>query len=166
MPFIAVDGPTGVGKSTTARALAEELDARLVLDPVSVSPLLDDYYTGDATPAAAIDTELAFLRSRAELLATAPADGVTVNTVQPGTHDTPRIDALVTPEQKAQMRLGDADDFGSIVTFLCSEQASFVTGLQMHVDGGSFGGLGPSRFLGRLVGSCAALVSRPLSLGG
>jgi len=80
----------------------------------------------------------AFLKTLALEVA---ADGVTVNTVQPGTHDTPRIDALVTPEQKAQMRLGDADDFGSIVTFLCSEQASFVTGLQMHVDGGSFGGL-------------------------
>ncbi len=37
--------------------------------------------------------------------------------------------------------MGDADDFGAIVTFLCGEQAKFVTGLQLHVDGGSFGGL-------------------------
>jgi len=77
--IIAIDGPTGVGKSTTSRLVADRLGASLLLDPVSISPLLDDYYTGDATPAAAIDTELAFLRSRAELLATAPADGVTVS---------------------------------------------------------------------------------------
>lgn len=69
MTLIAIDGPTGVGKSTTARAVAAALDADLVLDPVSVSPLLDDYYTGEANPAAALDAELAFLRSRARLLA-------------------------------------------------------------------------------------------------
>lgn len=80
----------------------------------------------------------AFLKTLALEVA---ADGVTVNTVQPGVHDTPRLDALYTPEQKAQIRMGDADDFGSIVAFLCSEQATFVTGLQLHVDGGFYGGL-------------------------
>lgn len=80
----------------------------------------------------------AFLKTLA--LETA-ADGVTVNTVQPGVHDTPRLEALYSDEQKSQIRMGDPDDFGAIVTFLCSEQAKFVTGLQLHVDGGSFGGL-------------------------
>ncbi|MFK7916746.1 MAG: SDR family oxidoreductase [Ilumatobacter sp.] len=68
-------------------------------------------------------------------------DGVTVNTAQPGIHETPRLETLLTAEQRAQMRMGDADDFGAIVTFLCSEQAKFVNGLQLHVDGGSYGGL-------------------------
>ena len=68
---MAIDGPTGVGKSTTSRAVAERLGADLLLDPVSVSPLLDDYYTGEATPSAALDAELAFLRSPAELMASA-----------------------------------------------------------------------------------------------
>ena len=67
--LIAIDGPTGVGKSTTAHAVADALGATLILDPVSVSPLLDDYYTGEATPAAALEAELAFLHSRASLLA-------------------------------------------------------------------------------------------------
>jgi len=67
--IVAIDGPTGVGKSTTARALAERLGADLLLDPVSVSPLLDDYYTGEAAPAAALDSELAFLHGRARLMA-------------------------------------------------------------------------------------------------
>ena len=56
-------------------------------------------------------------------------------------HDTPRLGALYSDEQKAQIRMGDADDFGAIVTFLCSEQAKYVTGLQLHVDGGTFTGL-------------------------
>lgn len=80
----------------------------------------------------------AFLKTLALEVA---ADGVTVNTVQPGMHDTPRLDGLFTTEQKSHVRMGDADDFGSIVTFLCSEQATFVNGLQLHVDGGSYGGL-------------------------
>jgi 3-oxoacyl-[acyl-carrier protein] reductase len=80
----------------------------------------------------------AFLKTLALEVA---ADGVTVNTVQPGIHDTPRLDALFTAEQKAQVRMGDAGDFGSVVAFLCSEQAKFVTGLQMHVDGGAYAGL-------------------------
>jgi len=68
-------------------------------------------------------------------------DGVTVNSVQPGMHDTPRLDGLLTDEQRAGIRMGDPDDFGSIVAFLCGQQSSFVTGLQLHVDGGSFSGL-------------------------
>lgn len=68
-------------------------------------------------------------------------DGVTVNTVQPGIHDTPRLDALYTQEQKESIRMGDPDDFGSIVAFLCSDQARFTTGVQLHVDGGAYGGL-------------------------
>ena len=80
----------------------------------------------------------AFLKTLATEVA---ADGVTVNTVQPGTHDTPRIDALMTAQQKAQVRMGDADDFGAVVAFLCSRQAAFVNGLQLHVDGGAYAGL-------------------------
>jgi 3-oxoacyl-[acyl-carrier protein] reductase len=80
----------------------------------------------------------AFLKTLALEVA---ADGVTVNTAQPGTHDTPRIDALMTPEQKSQLRMGDADDFGAVVAFLCSQQAAFVNGLQLHVDGGAYAGL-------------------------
>lgn len=78
MSIVAIDGPTGAGKSTTARLLATELGSALLLDPVSVNPLLDDYYTGGATPAAVLDVELAFLRSRAELLAGVSTEQLTV----------------------------------------------------------------------------------------
>ena len=69
------------------------------------------------------------------------ADGVTVNTVQPGLHETPRVQQIYSAEQIGSMRMGDAADFGSVVAFLCSDQATFTTGVQLHVDGGNYLGL-------------------------
>jgi 3-oxoacyl-[acyl-carrier protein] reductase len=69
------------------------------------------------------------------------ADGVTVNSVQPGLHRTPRVTQLYSEEQQASMRMGDATDFGAVAAFLCSEQAKFTTGVQLHVDGGAYLGL-------------------------
>jgi 3-oxoacyl-[acyl-carrier protein] reductase len=74
-------------------------------------------------------------------------DGVTVNTVQPGLHATNRLLSLYGGDPAAvaatipARTVGDPADFGAVVAFLCSEQARFVTGLQLHVDGGSYGGL-------------------------
>lgn len=75
------------------------------------------------------------------------ADGVTVNSVQPGVHATDRLLAL--PEDalaalRADVpsgRLGDPDDFGRVVAFLCSESAGFLTGAAIPVDGGAARGL-------------------------
>jgi len=68
-------------------------------------------------------------------------EGVTVNSVQPGVHRTPRVEQLYGAEQQESMRMGDADDFGRVVAFLCGEPARFTTGVQLHVDGGSYLGL-------------------------
>ncbi|MCU1391875.1 MAG: short-chain dehydrogenase/reductase [Ilumatobacteraceae bacterium] len=74
-------------------------------------------------------------------------DGVTVNTVQPGIHATNRMTQLYggTPDGAAlgipAGIVGDPDDFGHVVAFLCSDQAKFVTGAQLQVDGGAYGGL-------------------------
>lgn len=68
-------------------------------------------------------------------------DGVTVNTVQPGLHRTPRLGDLYTAEQLDSMRMGDADDFGKHVAFLCSDAAKFTNGVQLHIDGGAYAGL-------------------------
>src|SRR4051794_15871705 len=65
-------------------------------------------------------------------------DGVTVNSVQPGSHWTKRIQALYPGGRPGEVRMGDADDFGAVVAFLCSEQAKFLTGAQIHVDGGAY----------------------------
>ena len=81
-----------------------------------------------------------FLKTLAREVA---ADGVTVNSVQPGIHDTERIRALGAgdPADIPAGRLGSADDFGAIVAFVCSESASFLTGAAIPVDGGSYAGL-------------------------
>jgi 3-oxoacyl-[acyl-carrier protein] reductase len=73
-------------------------------------------------------------------------DGVTVNSLQPGSHDTDRIRALSggaepdTSDNPAGT-LGNPGDFGAIAAFLCSEHARFVTGTAIAVDGGAHSGL-------------------------
>jgi 3-oxoacyl-[acyl-carrier protein] reductase len=74
-------------------------------------------------------------------------DGVTVNSVQPGSHDTDRIRSLYGGDTSGAAAgipagvLGDPADFGAVVAFLCSQQARFVTGAHVHVDGGAYRGL-------------------------
>lgn len=72
------------------------------------------------------------------------ADGITVNTVQPGLHRTERVVSLAGGNAGggfAPGTIGEPDDFGAAVAFLCSEQAKFITGVGLHIDGGSFSGL-------------------------
>ena len=73
--------------------------------------------------------------------------GVTVNSVQPGSHDTDRLRELHGGDLAGVAAgipagtVGDPADFGAAVAFLCSERARFVTGVALPVDGGAFAGL-------------------------
>jgi 3-oxoacyl-[acyl-carrier protein] reductase len=74
------------------------------------------------------------------------ADGVTVNSCQPGTHWTDRVSKIVPDRETAARPVpagitGDPDDFGCAVAFLCSEQAKFITGTGLLIDGGQAVGL-------------------------
>ena len=62
--------------------------------------------------------------------------GITVNLAAPGLHATDRL-----LERGVTGRTGDPADFGQVVAFLCSEQAGFVNGVALGVDGGSVHGL-------------------------
>jgi len=81
-------------------------------------------------------------------------NGVTVNTMLPGRIDTPRIERLdaaraaangATPAQIAATaaltipvgRSGTPDEFGATAAFLASEQAAYITGSLIRLDGGS-----------------------------
>jgi 3-oxoacyl-[acyl-carrier protein] reductase len=73
-------------------------------------------------------------------------DGVTVNSLQPGLHDTERIQSLAgDPADLAASVptgvIGDPGDFGAIAAFVCSESAKYLTGAAIPVDGGADGGL-------------------------
>ena len=82
-----------------------------------------------------------FLKTLAREVA---GDGVTVNSVQPGLHDTDRVGAVYgerLPDAVADIpagELGRAADFGAAVAFLCSEQARYITGVGLPVDGGVY----------------------------
>jgi 3-oxoacyl-[acyl-carrier protein] reductase len=79
-----------------------------------------------------------FLKTLAREVA---GDGVTVNSVQPGLHRTDRVTSLYGDGVPDDVVLGDPADFGAVVAFLCGQQASFTTGVQLHVDGGTYAGL-------------------------
>jgi 3-oxoacyl-[acyl-carrier protein] reductase len=86
----------------------------------------------------------AFLKTLATEVA---AQGVTVNSVQPGLHATDRLAQLYGGDLAAAGgsvpagRVGDPDDFGAAVAFLCSDQARFITGTALSIDGGAHSGL-------------------------
>ena len=63
-----------------------------------------------------------------------------MNSVQPGLHLTDRLQEIYR-DGLPDRPLGDPADFGQVVAFLCSEQARFTTGVQLHVDGGDYAGL-------------------------
>lgn len=68
--------------------------------------------------------------------------GITVNCVAPGFIKTPMTDVL-SDEAKAKLtatipmaRLGLPEDIANAVLFLASDEASYITGQTIHVNGG------------------------------
>lgn len=69
-------------------------------------------------------------------------DGITVNAVAPGFIETPMVDTvpdkvLNSLKEKTPLgRLGTAEDIANAYTFLASDEAAFITGAVLSVDGG------------------------------
>ena len=67
---------------------------------------------------------------------------ITVNCVAPGFIETPMTDALPDAQKEKLTeaipagRLGQVDDIAAAVVYLASEEASYVTGQTLHVNGG------------------------------
>lgn len=71
---------------------------------------------------------------------------ITVNAVAPGfiqtdmTHDLPEATRESLLKQVPLARLGDPNEIASAVSFLVSDQASYITGETLHVNGGMYMG--------------------------
>jgi NAD(P)-dependent dehydrogenase (short-subunit alcohol dehydrogenase family) len=72
---------------------------------------------------------------------------IRVNVLSPGPIDTPIFDGMGTPEQTREIkasfssqvplgRIGRSEEIASVVTFLASDDSSFVNGAELFVDGG------------------------------
>ncbi len=105
-------------------------------------------FTASTSPMAAYDASKAAVRMITAATAREVArSGVRVNAVAPGTVDTDLVRALgglATGEQLEALagakipmgRLGLAEEIGAAVCFLASDEASYVTGHTLAVDGG------------------------------
>lgn len=71
------------------------------------------------------------------------AEGIRVNSVHPGVINTSMLSEGAPPDVQEQLkaatplgRLGEAEDVAAAVLFLASDEASFMTGAELVVDGG------------------------------
>ncbi|GDY26141.1 MULTISPECIES: 3-oxoacyl-ACP reductase FabG [unclassified Agarivorans] len=96
---------------------------------------------GQANYAAAKAGVLGFTRSLAREVA---SRGITVNAIAPGFIETDMTRALDDNQRGAILsqvpmaRLGDAQEIAKTVAFLASEDAAYITGETIHVNGGMY----------------------------
>ena len=94
---------------------------------------------GQANYAAAKAGMIGFSKALAQEVATR---GITVNVIAPGMIQTAMTDDL-NEEQSARLlstiplgRLGSPDEIAASVIYLASDEAAYVTGVTLHVNGG------------------------------
>lgn len=70
-------------------------------------------------------------------------DGITCNAVLPGLVDTPAVRGMPSLIQNDALslvpvrRLGKPEEIAALVGFLCSDQAGFINGAEIDIDGGA-----------------------------
>ena len=129
------------GTMLTVKAGLDPLEAsghgRVVLTSSITGPITG--YPGWSHYGATKAAQLGFLRTAAIELA---ARGITINAVMPGNIVTEGLDEL-GPEYRQKMesmipqrRLGSVEDIGHAALFLATDEAGYITGQTIVVDGG------------------------------
>jgi 3-oxoacyl-[acyl-carrier protein] reductase len=96
---------------------------------------------GQANYAAAKAGIIGFTKSLAKEVG---SRNITVNSVAPGFIDTDMTRALPEAQREALLgniplgRLGTAEEIAGAVAFLCSDDAAYITGETLHVNGGMY----------------------------
>lgn len=70
--------------------------------------------------------------------------GITVNVIAPGAIDTPMVQEAKMPKEAIEMfmakiplkRFGTTEEIAAAVVFLASEEAGYITGATLYIDGG------------------------------
>lgn len=109
---------------------------------VNISSVVGQMGNGGQTNYAATKAGvMGFARSLAKEVG---SRNITVNSVAPGFIDTDMTKVL-SEDQKATMlgaiplaRLGQPEEIATVVRFLCSDDASYITGETLHVNGGMY----------------------------
>ena len=99
-------------------------------------------HTGNAGQSNYAASKSALVGLTKSIAAEVASRGITCNLVAPGFISTPMTDKL-SEDQKNNIiknipvdRLGDPDDISSRCLYLSSEEASFITGTTLHINGG------------------------------
>lgn len=118
---------------------------------VNVGSMWAEHAVG-ATPSAAYSAAKAGVHALTRNLAIEfAADKIRVNAVAPAVVETPVYDTFLSPEQRAEVlpsfnafhplgRNGQPRDVTAAILFLASEQAAWITGVVLPVDGGVLAG--------------------------
>ncbi len=125
------------------RAVVEQMMARRygrIVNVASASWRSGSFRGGAGVPYVASKAGvIGMMRSLTQALGTY---GITVNTIAPGPTVTPMTDTWLPPRQKEVVariplgRLGQPEDVANAALFLASDEASYITGVCLDVNGG------------------------------